>query len=65
MAEPRKPTVFEIPKGTPHSHCRGCGKMIFWITTPKKKVQMPVDPDGLSHFSSCPMANNFRKGVER
>ena len=52
---------FEIPKGTSLGKCRGCGAGVYWIKTKAGKA-MPVDPDGTSHFATCPKAANFRKG---
>lgn len=54
--------------------CKGCGFPIVWITT-KDGKKMPCDPEKLtvitdngdavtgrvSHFSTCPAADIFRK----
>lgn len=45
--------------------CKGCGRKIAWVETPKGKY-IPIDPingDGemLPHWSTCPNANDFRK----
>lgn len=50
---------FTIPPGTRHSFCKGCSLDIYWIETVKGK-KMPVDPDGTSHFATCPQADQFR-----
>jgi len=51
---------FDIPPNTPARNCRGCGAIIYWIVTRNGK-RMPVNPDGTSHFSTCPEAGKFRK----
>ncbi len=55
-----KEVLFEIPAGTTPSACRGCGADVYWIIT-KTGKRMPVNGDGTSHFSSCPMAGAFRR----
>jgi hypothetical protein len=55
---------FLVPEGwTPgdkSSRCRSCDALILWAVTPRNK-RAPVDPDGRSHFSSCPDAASWRK----
>lgn len=54
-----------------HSHCRGCGGLIQWWTTPNgKKIPLEVirrrgESTMQSHFSSCPKASNFRRQENR
>ena len=51
--------------GTP-AYCKGCGAQIFFVTSTKTGKTMPYNPDGLSHFATCPKAEDFRKqGVRR
>ena len=59
---PRTPKgpIFTIPEGTPASTCKGCGATFYWVQTRSGRA-MPVDPDGLSHFATCPAAAKFRK----
>lgn len=52
--------TFEIPKGASPAKCRGCQQKIFWVRMTSEK-NMPVNPDGTSHFSNCPKADKFRK----
>ena len=52
---------FKIHFGTPPSVCRGCGAKIYFVSTKKKGVTMPVNPDGETHFATCPEAGKFRK----
>ena len=39
--------------------CRGCGATIAMWRTPAGK-NFPADPDGTSHFATCPQAQRFR-----
>ena len=55
-----KEIKFDIPIGTEPARCRGCQAQIFWIRTNAGK-NMPVDPDGVSHFATCSRAAQFRK----
>jgi len=55
----RKPLKFAIPQDTEPAECRGCGMIIYWITV--KEKPMPVNPDGVSHFATCPKADVFRR----
>lgn len=56
----RAPLRFLIPPGTPEKKCRSCAAAIFWIVTAHGK-HMPVDPDGTSHFATCPNAAKHRR----
>src|SRR5438094_7831760 len=47
----------EGDKGT----CRSCGAPIVWVISPKSGKKMPVNPDGRSHFSTCPQAQEWRR----
>jgi hypothetical protein len=51
---------YDIPRGTSPSICKGCGAQIYWVRTPKNK-NMPVDPDGTPHWSTCSKAADFKK----
>lgn len=44
----------------PPSRCRSCGAPVRWTVTAKGK-RMPVDPDGTSHFATCPQADGWRR----
>ncbi len=55
---------FPIPPATPVKACRSCGAGIYWIVTAKGK-RMPVDPDGTSHFATCPNADQHRRMHDR
>lgn len=50
---------FEIPASAHPTKCRGCKALIYWIK-PKEKA-IPVNPDGVSHFATCPNAAEFRR----
>lgn len=41
-------------------HCRSCKASIFWVTHFNGRVA-PYDPDGQSHFATCPHAAVHRK----
>lgn len=70
----RQPVFFTVPRDTEATTCRGCGGIVFWITT-RKGAKMPVDTRvdggleplrdrdgrGLSHFATCPKADQFRR----
>lgn len=49
-----------IPPGAPEKTCRSCSAPIVWIVTASGK-RMPVDPDGVSHFETCPNAAQHRR----
>jgi len=46
--------------GIGQEKCRSCRALVTWVKTEKGKW-MPVDPDGTSHFATCPNANDWRK----
>lgn len=49
------PMTHEIPKGQDPSRCRGCKAIIYWVRTTNDKNK-PINPDGTSHFATCPTA---------
>lgn len=51
---------YVIPEGALASPCRGCGKLIYWITTDRGQ-HMPLDLDGEPHWGTCPKADEFRQ----
>jgi hypothetical protein len=56
---PRPPKIFPIPPDAAITNYRSCGAQIAWITTEAGK-KMPVNADGISHFATCPQANQHR-----
>jgi len=40
--------------------CRSCGARIAWLRTTAGKLA-PVNPDGTSHFATCPQSDSWRK----
>lgn len=40
--------------------CRACSARISWAETPTGRTA-PLDPDGTSHFATCPDAERFRR----
>lgn len=49
-----------IPKDAPRRSCTSCASIIFWIVTAAGR-KMPIDPDGTSHFATCPNAASHRR----
>lgn len=49
----------DLSKGAEISRCRGCKDIIYWVKT-KNGNLMPINPDGKSHFATCPKADDFR-----
>jgi hypothetical protein len=41
-------------------HCRSCDARVLWLTS-KAGRHAPFDPDGKSHFATCPDAPEWRK----
>lgn len=37
--------------------CRSCGGPVTWATNEKSNARASFDPDGTSHFATCPDAN--------
>lgn len=54
----RKAGHIDIPAGTAKKSCSSCGADIYWIITAAGK-KMPVDPDGVSHFATCPQSKRW------
>lgn len=44
--------------------CRSCGAPIGWWITPLKN-RAPFDPDGTSHFATCPTAGDWRRRKQK
>lgn len=56
---------YEISKDHKRSECSSCGAEIYWVTT-AKGANMPCDPDGFSHFDTCPdAAKHSGKGKKK
>lgn len=71
-----QPFMYSVPAGSRAVPCRGesCPKRVYWIRTALGKP-MPVDVDveggfppahdhdgqGVSHFATCPAADEFRR----
>jgi hypothetical protein len=41
--------------------CRSCGARVAWLKTIKTGSLAPCNPDGTSHFGTCPQAEAWRK----
>jgi hypothetical protein len=44
------------------AHCRKCNGRILWYKTPVNAKLMPMNPDGTTHWATCPNAKDFKKG---
>jgi len=53
-----------IPGTARKDTCRGCGQTIYFVWTDRDRWS-PTNPDGTSHFATCPDASFFRKPPER
>lgn len=70
----RAPVFFTVPPNARAERCRGCPADIYWVRLESGK-SMPVDVNveggqkptasyagrGVSHFATCPAAQNFRR----
>jgi hypothetical protein len=54
------PEVAEEGEGD-RAECKGCGATIYWRPHPTTGRNHPFNPDGSSHFQTCPEADRFRK----
>lgn len=53
---------FEIPPNVGPSQCKSCSAVIYWVKPDGYRTTAhPVNPDGYSHFSTCPNADEWRK----
>ena len=43
--------------------CKGCGVGVFWIRHRNGKLGI-YNPDGISHYATCPKAEQFRYKTE-
>jgi len=67
VSEPDRATLhtdprFRIPEGYTYTNtatCRSCAAPVAWAMTPTGR-RMPLDPDGKSHFATCPQADAWR-----
>lgn len=56
-------TTWAVPLGWTADnvgHCRSCGATVMWCWTPAGR-KAPIDPDGKSHFATCPQAADWRR----
>lgn len=58
VQQPDEPTPPD-DRGEP-GVCRSCGAPVFWRITARGKAT-PHNPDGISHFATCPQASTWRK----
>jgi len=50
-----------LPPDPRPARCRSCQASILWVVTVKAGKRAPIDPDGISHFATCPEAERWRK----
>lgn len=50
------PTIAPEP-----ARCRSCGDEIGWVVSHVSRRKAPINPDGTSHFATCPQADKWRK----
>jgi hypothetical protein len=60
----RRGPIYPIPPEAEAAYCKGCDDRIYWVQTPAGRP-MPVNPDGSSHWGTCPKAGLFRRERER
>ena len=41
--------------------CRGCPALVLWARNPATGKSSPWNQDGVSHWATCPSANQFRR----
>lgn len=51
---------YTIPANAQAKVCTSCKAKIYWVLT-EKRSSLPVNPDGASHFTSCPNASQHSK----
>lgn len=57
------PEHVTIPEGYTFSGmgaCRSCGAPVAWTVTAKGRAA-PLNLDGVSHYATCPQADQWRK----
>ncbi len=54
------PKHWVIPTNARPQKCKSCDARIFFVSTDANRP-MPVNPDGSSHFATCPQADAHRK----
>ena len=59
---PDQTQLFEIPADSKKANCRSCDATIYWIKTAKGN-NMPVNPDGSSHFGNCPDSKQHHRAT--
>lgn len=56
---------YQVPPNAPPAKCRSCGAAILWVTDAGKHIPVSVasleDGWGVSHFTDCPHASEWRK----
>lgn len=54
------PSWAQTPEDLRVAHCKACFAPMLWVLTTKGN-RAPLNPDGTSHFASCPEAERFRR----
>lgn len=54
----RTPKTYPVPHDAPVKRCQSCGGPIVWTLT-DTGAKMPLNPDGVSHYATCPQAKQW------
>ncbi len=58
---------FTVPAGASFvysvrpTHCRSCDAPVLFVNVTRTGRRSPIDPDGTSHFATCPDAARWRR----
>jgi hypothetical protein len=55
------PEWAELDRGARPTACRSCGATILWVLSKRSGKRAPLNPDGTSHFATCPQADQWRR----
>lgn len=53
--------MYPADKKERQTKCRSCGEPIIWKPYPTTGKLHPFNPDGTSHFGTCPQAKSWRR----
>jgi hypothetical protein len=65
MSDPKfwvQPTGWHRAHGEEPTTCRSCGAPpVWWFIHDRTLNRSPFDPDGTTHFATCPHAKRWRR----